>query len=152
MNNTAEGRNWGAEDWRAPKLEDDDTLLYSECGRVVKAHTYGHDNNGIDYRSHYFSIVKKRFGGCWLLVHHGGGQEQFQLDHSVGRVRLFFESLDSTQRYLLMHAFYNVHSCAREVAASETAATYRKAFVDGRLKKRKNRGRDTVKVWIEPKR
>lgn len=140
-----EEKNWGAEEWRAPQLEEGDTLLFSECGRVVKAHTYGHDRDGIDYRSHYFRIVK-RHGACYLLVKHGGGQEGFRLDY---RAAQFFAPLDSTERYLLMHTFYNTHAHARRSATRETAETYQRAFAEGRLKKRKVRGTETVKVWIE---
>jgi hypothetical protein len=145
-----EEKNWGAEEWRAPKLARDDVLLYSECGRIVKKGTYGHcDTIGIDYRSHYFSIVK-RHGSCWLLVHHGGGQEEFEIDYSARRVPQFFEPLDSTERYLLMHLLFSVHKDARRAAAQQTAEKYATAFRQGRLKKRKARNNDTVKVWIEP--
>lgn len=34
-------------------------------------------------------------------------------------------------------------------AARSTAHEYRTAFAEGRLKKRKRRGADAVKVWIE---
>ena len=30
-----EERNWGAEVYRAPDLSEDETLLFSECGRIV---------------------------------------------------------------------------------------------------------------------
>src|SRR5687767_12519341 len=93
-------KNWGAEKWRAPELQDGDELLYSECGRVVPAHTYGHDRNGIDYRSHYFRIVKHG-GSAFLLVKHGGGEERLRLDYNARRAAQFFERLDSTERYLL---------------------------------------------------
>lgn len=149
MDNETEERNYGAEPWRAPTLKEDDALLFSECGRVVKAHTYGHDDCGIDYRSHYFRIVRARYGGCFLLVKHGGGEERFQLDYSKARIGQFFEPLDSTQRYLLMHLFYNVHSQAKQATREKTAHEYKTAFANGKLKKRKQRGSSTIKVWIE---
>jgi hypothetical protein len=142
-----EKRNWGDDPRRAPTLQDGDTMLYSECGRVIK-NSYGH-KDGIDYRSHYFTLVKREFGGVDLLVKHGGGEERFQLDYSKARATQFFEPLDSTQRYLLMHLFYNVNSKAKQRATEETANRYRTAFAKGALKKRKVRGSDNVKVWID---
>lgn len=144
-------RNWGAEPNRAPDLNDGDILLYDECGRVVEAHTYGNDNNGIDYRSHYFRVVKGSHGyGCWLLVKHGGGQERFQLDYNPTRCKQIFERLDSTERYLLMHMLFTVHRQAQVTARNDTKNLYTSAFVAGRLKKRKLPARGIVKVWIEP--
>lgn len=145
---TRREKNWGAEEWRAPTLDDGDVLLFSECGRVVKAGTYGHGQDDIDYRSHYFRIVKYG-GGAYLLVKHGGGEERVQLDYSASRVAQFFKPLDSSERYLLMHLFYNMHVKARREATEKTAADYRKAFAEGRLKKRKVRGSNNVKVWID---
>lgn len=149
MTNETTERNWGAEAWRAPDLKEGDALLFDECGRIVEAGTYGHGSNGIDYRSHYFRIVAAQYGGCYLLVKHGGGQERIQLDYSVARARQFFEPLDSTQRYLLMHMLHSVHRKAQDEATKETATAYRAAFADGRLRKRKHRGTEGYKVWIE---
>lgn len=145
-----EETNWGAEAWRAPTLAEGDTLLYSECGRIIKAGTYGHGNNGIDYRSHYFTVVKSaNLGGCWLLVKHGSGGERIKLDYSASRAAQFFEPLDSNARYLLMHMLFNLHKHAGQAATDATAREYQQAFASGMLKKRKQRGGDSVKVWIE---
>lgn len=149
MKNEAE-RNWGAEPWRAPDLAEGDAIMYSECGRIIEAGTHGHGRNGIDYRSHYFRVVSGTNGhGCFLLVKHGAGQERIKLDYNAQRAAQFFEPLGSNERYLLMHMLFSVSREARTVAQAETATTYRKAFIDGRLKKRKARGQSTIKVWIE---
>ena len=143
-------RNWGAEEWRAPTLAQGDTLLYSECGRIVKAETYGHGRNGIDYRSHYFTVVTGEHNyGTYLLVKHGGGEERIKIDYSSKRVAQFFEPLDSTERYLLMHMLHSLYRDTKREADEATAATYRKAFAEDRLRKRKNRGQASCKVWIE---
>jgi len=143
-----EERNWGAEECRAPTIYEGDELLFSECGRVIKARTYGHDGNGIDYRSHYFRIVK-RSGRAFLLVKHGGGEERFEIDYNAKRAAQFFEPFDSNQRYLLMHMLFQIYKHAQRAASEETAAKYKQAFVNGRLKKRKMPRSDVVKVWIE---
>jgi len=147
---TTSEKNWGAEAWRAPDLAEGDTLAFSECGRIIEVGTYGHGSNGIDYRSHYFSVVNGAHGhGCYLLVKHGGGQERVELDYSAKRAAQFFGPLDSNSRYLLMHMLYSVHRKAQVDATAKTAGVYKSAFIAGTLKKRKQRGRDTVKVWIE---
>jgi hypothetical protein len=145
---TEEERNWGAEEWRAPTLQDGDLLLFSEGGRVVRGNTYGHDRDSIDYRSHYFRIVRNG-GSAYLLVKHGGGEERLRLDYNAARAKQFFEPLDSTQRYLLMHAFYSVARNARNAEHQAQMEKYTKAFAEGRLKKRKKRGGSAVSVWIE---
>jgi hypothetical protein len=142
-------RNWGAEAWRAPTLQDGDVVLYSECGRIIEACTYGHGHNGVDYRSHYFTVVKREFGGCCLLVKHGGGEERFEIDYSASRAAQFLEPFDSNARYLLMHMLYQVHRKAAQEATAKTASIYKSAFIAGTLKKRKVRGQQAVKVWIE---
>jgi hypothetical protein len=108
-----------------------------------------HECNGIDYRSHHFRVVRNRVS-CYLLVKHGGGQERVRLDHSPTRVSQFFEPLDSTERYLLMHLLYSVHEDAKSNSERNTAGMYKQAFAEGRLKRRKRRGSNAVKVWIEP--
>ena len=135
---------------RAPTLQEEDTLLFCEHGRIIEANTYGHDRNGIDYRSHWFRIVK-HWSRAFLLVKHGGGEERFELDYNAARAAQFFEPLNSNQRYLLMHMLYQIHSKARRAGNDETAQKYKQAFVDGRLKKRKMPRSNSVKIWIEAK-
>jgi hypothetical protein len=133
--------NWGAEDWRQPTISPGDEVLFSECGRIMR---------NTDYRSHSFRIVKPEYSEVTLCVKHGGGEERIALDYRAGCIRALFEPLPSDDRYFLMHMLLNLaHRTARD-AAQATAATYRKAFVDGRLKKRKQPGRDVYKVTIEP--
>jgi hypothetical protein len=145
-----EEKNWGADPRRAPTLQEGDELLYDECGRVHEKGTWGNSANcGIDYRSHYFRIVKAQYGGCWLLVKHGGGEERIQLDYNVHHVKLIFDLLCSDRRYLLMHMLHSVHREALKQGQDDTARHYQKAFIEGRLKKRKLPKQDAVKVWIE---
>ncbi len=135
-----EQKNWGAEPWRQPKIEEGDALIFSEHGRVL-------DNTC--YRSHWFCVVKAQHGGYFLLVKHGGGEERFQIGWS-NRIASALVPLDSDSRYLLLYTLYHAHSTAKREARENTSATYNKAFVDGRLKKRKFPARGITKVWIEP--
>ena len=140
-------KNWGAEPWRAPALKDGETLIYDECGRVF---------DHVDYRSHWFRLVKGEFGGWWIRVKHGGGEEEFMIDHGGSspernRIVAALRPLDSDTRYYILHKIFNVYKDAILGAAKVTAEKYGRAFAEGRLKKRKARGRGEVKVWIEPK-
>lgn len=142
--------NWGAEPWRRPAIGKDDVLLYSEHGRIVQKGTYGHVDNAIDYRSHWFCIIRPEFGPCFLVVKHGGGEERFELLYRTAEVHLFFERLDSTERYLLMHTLYRVHNNATQQANEKTRHKYEQAFLTKRLKKRKMPKSDRYTVWIDP--
>lgn len=134
-----EERNWGAEPWRAPAIGKDDALIFSECGRVL-------DN--VDYRSHWF-VLTKCHSFYFLLVKHGGGEERLQIGWS-DRLAQALAAVDSDNRYLLMHTMHKINSSAKQYAWDNANATYKKAFAEGRLKKRKVRGQAAVKVWIEP--
>jgi hypothetical protein len=119
-----------------PALGERDVLLYDEPGRC----------GGMDSHCHHYRLVKD---GPWvsLLVRHGGGDERMHLSLPRG---FAFDSLDSSTRYWVFSAIYHASSDARRAGEYSSAQKYTRAFVDGRLKKRKNRGADKVKVWIEP--
>jgi hypothetical protein len=140
MDNTEE-RNWGAEPWRAPTLDEGDTLIYSECGRVL-------DNTC--YRSHWFMLVREHFGGYAIVVKHGAGQERVPHIWSK-RIVSALEHVDSDSRYFLMHTIYRAYKDGHNHGATAVANEYREAFVSGRLRKRKLPAQRTVKVWIERK-
>jgi len=131
-------KNWGAEECRAPKLADGDTLLFSECGRIL---------NDIDYRAHYFRLVRGESGYISLLVEHGGGSERIT-EFCFRKILSGLELLDSDNRYLMIHGIYQAYSEGTRKAQKATADIYRAAFIQGRLKKRKVK--EGIKVWIEP--
>ncbi len=137
-----EEKNWGAEESRQPKEQDGDTVLCSEHGRII---------GRIDYRSHWFKLVKPKHGAHALLVSHGGGKERISLGHCTGEsIARVVAGLDADSRYLLLHALLDINHDARTIARAETAMHYRRAFAEGRLKKRKMPGRDAYKITIEP--
>ena len=134
-----EEKNWGAESWRAPAMKDGDFLLFSECGRSL---------DGVCYRSFWFKVVRDAYGHYYLLVKHGGGQERIDIGFK-SRLMDAFNALDSDTRYLLMFTLYRINADAMVNATERTAARYQKAFVNGTLKKRKARGQQGFRVWIE---
>jgi len=131
--------NWGAEQSRQPTLKDDDTLLYSEHGRVL---------NNVCYRSHWFKLVKAQYGPTALLVKHGGGEERIE-NYNLDLLLPALEKVESDNRYRLLYAVYRTHIEAKRKSADETAQTYRKAFVEGRLRSRKLPAQGKIKIWIE---
>ena len=140
--------NWGAEAWRAPDLDEGDTLLFDECGRVLR---YSNDRE-VDCRSHYFRVVRAKYGRTFLLVKHGGGQERVGLFLAQAVLLEGIGAMTSDQRYLLLHTMLNIaHDAARQ-AGTQAANRYCTAFVEGRLKKRKRPGQESYKVWIEGER
>ncbi len=133
-------RNWGAEEWRKPTLHPDDAEVFSECGRICY---------NIDYRSHWFVLIQSR-GLFTLIVKHGGGEERINMPRVNFKVTAqAMIHLSSDDRYVMLHSLYDIHKQAKRDAETETAQEYRKAFVDGKLRKRKLPARGVVKVWIE---
>jgi hypothetical protein len=121
-----------------PDLKDGDELLYDEPGRC----------GGLDSHSHHLRVVKGRFHYA-LLVRHGGGDERIDL----GSTRMAFDALaalDSDARYWLLLRLYHVQSDAARHARDASDAQWRQAAAEKRIKTRKQRGRGSVKVWIEP--
>lgn len=137
---------WGGETFRQPSIEPGDTVLFSEPGRVLPSGQYK-----VCYRSHWFKIVKAQYGGYFLLVRHGGGQERIKLKYSWDMLAGTFESLDSDSRYLLMWQFMDLSHDAAHEARAATAAHYREAFAEGRLTKRKIRGHNSYRITVAPR-
>lgn len=129
------------EHWRQPTVEMDEIMLRSEHGRIT---------HNVDYRSHWFILVKSGHHSYVVVVKHGGGEERVQLPRVNGDVvAKIICSLDSDEAYLLMHKLYDIHKDAANEARDKTAQKYKSAFVEGRLKKRKLPAQGVTKVWIE---
>ncbi len=131
-----DGKNIGTRPVHPPTLKDGDVLLFDEPGRC----------GGMDSHCHHYRLVK----GPTLLVAHGGGEERMRLSLPDSK-RGFdvFAAMDSNTRYWVLNALHHAAKNAEREAENATAATYRKAFAEGRLKKRKFPTRG-VKVWIDP--
>ena len=119
-----------------PTLPEGDVLLADEPGRCGR---------GTDSHSHHYQLTKSH-GSLLLLVKHGGGEEGVRLSMSIADTLL---ALDSTARYWLLNAIYHAHSNGKRQGRDSTAATWRQAAADKRIKTRKYRGTSSVKVWIE---
>ena len=82
-----------------------------------------------------------------LLTSHGGGEERIRFagDYQAEMVEAL-RGLSSDARYLLLHQFSAAARDAGRAAAIETAQEYAKAFVEGRLKKRRKNNRVRVEI------
>ena len=140
--------NYGSESWREPAPDEGDTVIFSEFGRSL-------DNT--NYKSHWFMLVSQRFGGYALLVKHGGGQERINLGYLCffhkGHPRIIdtMKVMDTDDRYLMLHTFYDIHTDSRRAERDKVTAELKTAFVEGRLKKRKIKGQAAYKVKVEPR-
>lgn len=117
-----------------PELQDGDQLLLDLPGRC----------GGLDSHSHHYRVVKRI--GWLLLVRHGGGDEAVRLSGPLERA---LKTVSETDLYWLLNAIYHAYSDGKHEARSTTAETWRKAAAEKRIKTRKQRGSNGVKVWIE---
>lgn len=138
-------KNYGAETWRAPTIKNGEVVRLDEPGRV-----YQFTNYAVTYQSYYLRVVGLEFGGMELRVRHGAGEERYRLGTLDKRAVEALNKLDSDDRYSVLFTMYDAIKKAVSNAAADTSKEYRTAFVQGRLKKRKGRGQDSVKVWVEP--
>lgn len=138
MNQTLETeKNWEAEEWRQPAIDADDTMIFSECGRIT---------HKTDFRSHWFKVVKQKYGPACLLVKHGGGEERFRLNYLAEHTLPLWDRFTSDERYMMLYMLYDSITDARRQAAMTTAHKYQLAFLEGRLKRRKRQNRYHVEM------
>jgi hypothetical protein len=93
-------------------------------------------------------IVKRKDGKRYLLVRHGGGDEA----HCMGYRSAVIDAAlahDSNERYWLLLSVYHALRDAADAAAVKERGVWTQAARNKRIKTRKVRGSDRVKVWIE---
>ena len=133
-----DGKTIGTRPIHAPTPAEGDTVLFDEPGRC----------GGLDAHSHHFIVVKAQYGGFFLLVMHGGGQEQIALGYRNYLIETL-PRLDTTDRYWILHDLY---SALREYGKAERTRerhVWQDAAREKRIKTRKGRGTNSVTVWIE---
>lgn len=74
-----------------------------------------------------------------------------QLEMFTSFMRIVDSGVHQIVLWDLICSWFKMYQDASRDASGATEDRYRQAFVDGRLKKRKNRGQATYKVWIEDK-
>lgn len=91
----------------------------------------------------------RRCSGVLVVVHHGGGWEVWRGDSMLAAA---LERYGDDDKGLFLLCWFMVDAAreAHQRGYGEAKGEYQRAFVDGRLKKRKLPARGAVKVWIEP--
>lgn len=117
-----------------PALNANDQLLRDEPGRC----------GGLDSHSFHYRLVKS-YGSLTLLVRHGGGDQRL---HLSGPLESIFAQLDSTDCYWTLNAIYHAYSDGKRSGSEKTADNWRRAAAEKRIKTRKERGGNSVRVWI----
>ena len=127
--------------------------MYDEPGRIIYCpkELARYEGEGTDCRSHWYRLIKPRFGPWTLLVKHGGGTERVELGHNYNNFPAIFDPLTSDARYLLMSQLMSTYQAGKDGASMRVSDAYELAFVEGRLKKRKYPNQSTYKVWVEDK-
>jgi len=125
-----------------PAISEGETILYDEPGRC----------GGLDSHSYHYRVVQTGASGSLaLLVRHGGGDERISYLSCSGTLLTPLATLDSNGRYWVLNALYHAQKNAASRAHDDEAAWWRKAAAEKRIRTRRERGGDRVKVWIEAK-
>jgi hypothetical protein len=140
-------RDARTDEWCAPIVPADETLVFDEPGRVLVLKPRG--NYDVDYRSHYLRVTKGEFGGHMLRVRHGAGDESWRLDDTAVAV---LRDMDSDARYFLLYAIMRANTDSARAARDATTREWRQATAEGRVRRRKVRGQSAYRVSIEPAR
>jgi len=140
------------QDWRAPTVPEDETILFDEPGRVL-THRRTPDSKGtpVCYSAYHYQVTKPEYGQCVLRVKHGAGEESVLIGYPGEPIIHALAALDSDARFAVLHALREQRNEGTQDGRNAVRAEYAQAFVDGRLKKRKVRGEARVRVWVEPK-
>ena len=122
-----------------PTVAIDETILYDEPGRC----------GGIDSHCHHYRVT------CWmktryyLRVRNGTGDHALPLRLYGKGLKETLAALDANSLYWLLNEIYSVHRDAEKQGREFERQVWSKAAAEGRLKTRKVRGQNNVKVWIE---
>jgi hypothetical protein len=119
----------------------------------------------VTYESHTFWVVWEwRQPSLWndvpqwetpdaakLFVRHGGGVEEIRLRDMLAQpLYLLIKGGQERAAFKMAWGLFELVRNSYALGAKDKKHAIELAFVEGRLKKRKNRGEASYKVWIEP--
>lgn len=131
-----DGKTIGVRQPDPPAIEPGDELLADDPGRC----------GGLDSHCHHFRLVK-RYGVIMLLVRNGSGDHAYHLGSHRPGIKPLLE-MDSSERYWLLQLFYHTMMGHTRERVEATNNEWRVAAAEKRIKTRKVRNSDAVKVWI----
>lgn len=86
----------------------------------------------------------------YLKMHHGGGTFFYDAGNHLLKSRIDqLRYLPDAELFTILFSIWKSQTEGMIAGAELAANKYQKAFVDGKLKKRKHRNSNSVKVWIE---
>jgi hypothetical protein len=142
-------KEWQLDPRRRPTIPPGFTVLADEPGRIIPARS--DKDHAVDCRSHWFVLVRPQFGAPAIYVQHGGGEEHLVLSYGWERGLLdAVLAMPSDARFKLLWELMDIHRDARKQGKEAEWNEVQRAFIDGRLHKRKMPGRSAYKVWIDP--
>lgn len=117
----------------------------ARCGGVFKC----------DYQSHSIRLAvmsgtnpEARHADLYILMQHGGGREVLRIptfyDHGAFREALL--AMPEPVQYATLYTIYEVASQGAAQRAGETRREWAEAFLDGRIRRKRSKGRITVSV------
>ena len=77
------------------------------------------------------------------------GEEKISIIHVKERVIKNILNMEPDTRFLALFAFYDIAKSEFQKGFNKAEVTYQRAAAGGRLKTRKIRGENRVKVWVE---
>jgi hypothetical protein len=129
----------------APGIKDGETIVFDEEGRCAPQIN---GSGGTDFHSHHYRVFKSLCGGHRFAVRHGAGDESFNMyEHT--RVVEILASMQSDARFLMLHALFGQRRDGLTIGNDTANSTWTRAAVEKRIRTRKARGQDAVKVWID---
>lgn len=141
----AENYAWRERAWRRPTVPAGDMLLFEEPGRVLPP--MRGDRGGTDCRSHYFLVSRGEYGPPSLRVRHGGGERVYRLGWDE-RILDGLARMASDERFRMLWLIADAHEDSYRQGSAAASQKYERAFLEGRLRKRKVRGTDRYQVKI----
>lgn len=114
-------------------------------------------NGGTCYGAYSIQIGRDKGAGergsLYILMSHGAGREVWRIPdfYDGGDLKAHILAMPERLQYALLMTLYKMGSESRRQAEQETRRELYEAFVDGRIKKRKQRGSNTYRVSVEDK-
>lgn len=114
-------------------------ILLEERGRII---------GEVDYNCYTLKLVRD-MGFHHLYVTHGAGEEKISLIHVKEQVIKNILNMEPDTRFLTLFAFYDIAKSEFQKGFCRAETIYQRAAAEGRLKTRKVRGENRVRVWVE---
>lgn len=125
-----------------PETANSQELIINIQGPVIQG-----ENHSVTYESYNLSVVKD-YNLYYLLVRHGGGQEKIRLSTAIKTMLGALQKMTDVEAFSVLFSIYDAHKRSARESADKTARHWLKAATENRIKRRKVRNQNRIKVWI----